>query len=453
MQRSSTPEPADFVLGDRYIVSGVLGRGAVGEVLAAHDTVLRRDVAVKVWRAVGTDPHALDRVAREARAAGLVEAPTVVTVLDADVRSQPPYLVMERLSGVTWADALRDAVPGDATSAAVLVDVLAALAAAHAVGVVHRDVKPANVLLTDDGRAKLADFGIASLVDGTRLTGTGDVLGSAPYLAPERLEGAGASGACDVWSVGVMAYEAFTGRRPYAADTPVLTAMAVLRGGHEPLRDVRPDLPEALLDGVEAALARDPSARPSPAGLRHVLEATLPPTDGLGDPMLAAFVAGAVPRGGAEGTASASPGATVLVPLPVAGPRTGDVAATTRTTTRTARLPARTAVLAAALLVVAGAGVAAGFGLDDDHVTSAASQATLPSATVPPASPVTTSSSSRASSRRAVPAVRRTTTTRVRTVVVRTTVTTTAAADRVRGPAPKQDRPGKGKKKGKGKDG
>lgn len=364
---TATAGSTAFVLGGRYVVTGVLGRGAVGEVLAAHDTVLRRDVAVKVWRSADGDPVALERLAREARAAGRLCGANVVTVLDVDVRAEPPYLVMERLPGVTWADALRGPRPATATTASVLVDVLSALCAAHAAGVVHRDVKPANVLLTTDGRAKLGDFGIATLADDTRLTRSGDVLGSAPYVAPERLDGADPTGACDVWAVGVMAYEALAGRRPYDRDTPVLTVMAVLQGGHVPLAHLRPDLPADVLAAVDAALDRDPAARPTPQHLGAVLGSTLPVTDGPGDPALAAFVARATAAPGSRPPAAggrAPRGTTVLVPLPLLGPGTGRPGRAGR---GRRRRPARVMAPAVALLVAGAAGgLAAGLGLGDD---------------------------------------------------------------------------------------
>src|SRR6185295_5994227 len=189
-----------------------------------------------------------------------------------------PFLVMEALSGLTWADELRASRPADARVFAVVDDVLCGLAAVHAAGVVHRDVKPSNVLLRDNGTAQLGDFGIAQAVDLAGITLPGTVVGSFGYVAPERLYGEIATPASDVWSAGVLLYESLAGRRPFGGDAPLTVAAAVQRGTHPPLQSLRPDLPEAICSAVEAALSADPAARPSAVDLRTGLAEDHPET-------------------------------------------------------------------------------------------------------------------------------------------------------------------------------
>jgi hypothetical protein len=174
-------------------------------------------------------------------------------------------MVMERLPGETLADRIA-AGPVDQTWLRQVVgEVLQALGAAHAAGMVHRDVKPGNILLTADGHAKIADFGIAKSLEASagspELTGTGQLLGTPAYLAPERLDGAPATVRSDLYSLGVVLYEALAGRCPFAGDTPIAAARAVAAGEYPPLRELRPDVDPALAVTVDRAMARDPEAR------------------------------------------------------------------------------------------------------------------------------------------------------------------------------------------------
>ena len=231
------------VLGERYELVEVVGRGAMGEVWAAQDLRLDRRVAVKVVRApVASDPAVRARFGTEARAAARLSHPNVVTVFDSGEDDGTPFLVMELLSGRTLADELAEGPLSPKRALAVGVDVLGGLAASHHAGILHRDIKPANVLLAEDGTARLADFGIAKSIEGGDATATGVVLGTAAYLAPERLAGHAATAQSDLYAVGAVLYEALAGRTPFSAETPLARLRAIDRHAASPLRDLRPEL-------------------------------------------------------------------------------------------------------------------------------------------------------------------------------------------------------------------
>jgi serine/threonine protein kinase len=253
------------LVGGRYRLGETLGRGGMATVYDGVDERLERPVAVKVLRAeLAARPEVRERFDAEARIAARLCHPNVVAVYDSGVDAGAPWIVMERLPGETLADRLRAGPLDPAEACRIAGDVLAALGAAHAAGVLHRDVKPGNVLLTADGRAKVADFGIAKTAEAaTRgdLTGAGSLLGTPAYLAPERIDGQPATSRSDLYAVGVVLYEALTGRRPFAGDTPVATAYNVQHADVPPLTGVDP----ALAAAVTRAMSRDPARRPASA--------------------------------------------------------------------------------------------------------------------------------------------------------------------------------------------
>jgi len=235
------------LLAGRYELRGVLGRGGMAEVRDGWDTRLHRPVAVKLSHpAVAADPAMRRRFEDEARAAAALNHPNIVAVHDFGHHDAIPYIVMERLPGRTLADELAAGPMPVPRVRGVLHDVLAALAVAHEVGILHRDIKPGNILVAG-GTVKLADFGIAKTA-GVAHTATGLVLGTVGYLSPQRVAGAPATVADDLYAVGVLGYEALTGRPPF----PLVTGS---------VRAVRPDADPALAAAIERATAHDPGAR------------------------------------------------------------------------------------------------------------------------------------------------------------------------------------------------
>jgi eukaryotic-like serine/threonine-protein kinase len=278
------------VLGGRYRLRSLLAVGGMGAVWAAEDAVLGREVAVKVLgEALAADRRAALRLQREARAAGRLAHPGIARVLDLGEDAGRPYLVMELLHGESLAARLARAGPlAPAEGVRVVAAAADALEVAHRAGIVHRDVKPGNVFVTGGGDVKLLDFGIASAANEAALTG-GDLLGTAAYLAPERVLGHDATPAADVYALGVLLYELLAGRPPFAGDTGTALAMAHVHARPAPLGAVAPRVPPALAAACERALAKDPAARPpSAAALATLLRSTVAPGQAHRPPVPAA---------------------------------------------------------------------------------------------------------------------------------------------------------------------
>ncbi|MEW2159783.1 serine/threonine-protein kinase [Streptomyces sp. NPDC007189] len=258
-----TEEPGrERVIAGRYRLLSPLGEGGMGTVWRARDEVLHREVAVKEVRAPAGLPASdvermYARLEREARAAARVAGRNVVTVYDVAVEGGRPWIVMELVRGLSLADQLEAEGPLTPQRAAHIgAEVLSALRAAHAAGVLHRDVKPANVLLANDGRVVLTDFGIASVEGSSALTMTGEVIGSPEFLAPERALGRTPGPESDLWSLGVLLYAAVEGVSPFRYDTPLSTLRAVVDEELPPPRRAGP-----LAGVIEGLLRKDPAER------------------------------------------------------------------------------------------------------------------------------------------------------------------------------------------------
>jgi eukaryotic-like serine/threonine-protein kinase len=250
----------------RYRLVRQLGVGGMGEVWEADDTVLGRRVALKVLvQELANDARATRRFVREARATAKLTHPNVTRVYDFGRDGGLPYLVMELLEGDTLADRLAGGPLPPAEAARIGAAVADALDAAHSRGIVHRDVKPSNVVLTPAGEVKVMDFGIAAAADETQSTTGSGLYGTAAYISPERAAGQAATPAADLYSLGAVLYELLTGRPPFLGDSPVLVVRAHLHEQPRPVRELAPWVPTQLADVCEAALAKDPTQRPSSA--------------------------------------------------------------------------------------------------------------------------------------------------------------------------------------------
>jgi eukaryotic-like serine/threonine-protein kinase len=273
--------PGPRLVLERYRLERRLGAGGFGVVWMAWDEKLERAVAVKaIPRERGPGE---ERVAREARAAARLSHPAIVGIYELAADAHDVYLVSELVRGRTLAELLRAGALADRDVARIGVALCEALQHAHARGVIHRDVKPQNVIVVAEpaagvGFAKLADFGVAHVVSGDPLTRTGDVVGTLAYMAPEQADGASVSGASDVYSLALTLYECWTGRNPVRAGGPAATARRLGRP-LPALASLRGDLPIELCEALDAALDIDPGRRPHPAALRAALHAVEPELD------------------------------------------------------------------------------------------------------------------------------------------------------------------------------
>ena len=266
------------VLGGRYRLVELLGQGGMATIYRARDNELDRDVAVKLLRPeYERDPDFGTRFRQEARAAGSLNHPNIVSVYDFGHDPAGAYIVMELIDGEDLASVIRrtGAVP-PRQAARLASDVASALAAAHGRGIIHRDVKPANVLVSRDGRVKVTDFGIARAVADAQLTMPGLTMGSVHYFSPEQARGEPTTAASDVYSLGIVLYELLTGRRPWGGDSAAAIAMARLSGAAPLPSAVRAGIPPALDAIVRRAMSRDPAQRyQSAAEMREALDAFL----------------------------------------------------------------------------------------------------------------------------------------------------------------------------------
>lgn len=305
------------------------------------DDRLDRQVAIKVLRAdLAADPGLRSRFEAEARSAARLVHPNVVSVFDTGESGGRPYIVMERLSGETLADLIRGGPLGEAEAMRLGAEVLAGLSVAHGAGIIHRDIKPGNILVAGNGSVKVADFGIAKGLEprpgqSADLTSTTMLIGTPAYLAPERLAGQPATVACDLWAVGAVLYEALAGVKPFVGATSLAVAGAIQHTDPVRLDEHRPDIGSAVVVTVTRALARRPEDRfESAAQMADALAGR-----GLGVPVTAAIpgVGGLDPTVVLPGDPVADP--TSLLP---GAPRVAvDRVAVTQEGRRTGASPAR----------------------------------------------------------------------------------------------------------------
>jgi hypothetical protein len=270
VSQAAARSPDEQLFLGRYRAIRQLGSGGSGRVWLARDELKGREVALKI---VPREGKAGSRARREAQAMARLDHEHCLHVFACGRDTESVYIAYEFVAGQTFREALRAGRITDAGAVETATQVLDALAHVHAHDIVHRDVKPANVLLADgDGRisVRLLDFGLARVAEADTLTASGDVPGTLAYIAPERLRGAPADAAADVWSVGVLLYEALAGRHPFWRPSLAETADAIMEGA-PPIRTERPDLPEPLQAVVDRALTLDPARRPSAAKLAKLL--------------------------------------------------------------------------------------------------------------------------------------------------------------------------------------
>ncbi|MFB7666822.1 protein kinase [Kitasatospora sp. NPDC056138] len=267
-------------LNGRYVLEEILGVGGMATVWRGHDRVLGRAVAVKVLNGgLADDPRFAERFGREAQHAAMLVHPRIVTVFDSGVDQGSPYIVMELVHGQPLSRLIAELgrLPVE-RSVGIAAAVCEALEVAHAAGLVHRDIKPGNIMITQDGGVKVVDFGIARAgSSSSRLTQTATVLGTAAYLSPEQATAAGVDGRSDLYAVGCVLVEMLTGQPPFDADTPVGIAFKHVSEQPAPVAARRPDVPPALDAAVLRLLAKQPARRPADAAAaRSELLAAVP---------------------------------------------------------------------------------------------------------------------------------------------------------------------------------
>ncbi len=339
-----------ITLGGRFQLTTRIAIGGMGEVWKAKDQVLGRIVAIKVLKEEYTgDPGFLQRFRAEARHTALLNHVGIANVFDYGEEEGSAYLVMELVPGQPLSSIIEhEQVLSPDRTLSMIAQTARALSAAHAQGLVHRDIKPGNLLITPDGRVKVTDFGIARLADQVPLTQTGQVMGTAQYLAPEQATGQTATGASDIYALGVIGYECLTGHRPFSGESQIAIALAQVNDAPPPLPETLPKPVRALLMSM---LAKDPKNRPENA-------------------IKLSEAAEAIRNGDVNAAHAAVPGmllfeattGPITAPVDLATAPTGVIARKDGSTTSTSALPVLGAAAGGAAAWAAAAGAATGPG-------------------------------------------------------------------------------------------
>src|ERR1700722_18047542 len=302
--------PADVLVGRmldrRYQVRSRIAHGGMATVYLATDTRLDREVALKVMQAdLARDADFVGRFIGEAKSVARLSHPNVVGVYDQGADGQYLYLAMEYVPGRTLRELLRERgwLPWQ-EALSVIDPVLAGLAAAHQAGIVHRDVKPENVLITGDGRVKVVDFGLARASAAVSNTQAGMIIGSVAYIAPEQVTGAPSDQRSDVYAAGIVLFEMLTGRQPFSGDTPLAVAYAHVNSDVPVVSSLVGGIPPGVDQLVRAATSRDPQQRPTDAGVFLRVTRTLrgipEPADSVTGAWTVSAAAGAGPDPGGD---------------------------------------------------------------------------------------------------------------------------------------------------------
>ncbi|MEJ7818760.1 MAG: protein kinase, partial [Rubrobacteraceae bacterium] len=248
----------------RYRILKPLGSGGMADVFLAHDDVLDRDVALKVMSGrYASDDEFVERFRREAQSAAALSHPNIVSIYDrGESEDGTYYIAMEYLPGGTLKDRIvKRGALAPHTASAVALQIAEALQAAHDRGVIHRDIKPHNILITESGDLKVTDFGIARAASSSTMTKTGSILGTAHYISPEQAMGEHVGFASDMYSLGIVLYEMLTGELPYDADSPIGIAMKHVNGHLIPPNVLNPSVPDGINAVTARLLSKDPADR------------------------------------------------------------------------------------------------------------------------------------------------------------------------------------------------
>src|SRR5690625_1579208 len=266
------------LLNERYRIKRRIGGGGMANVYLGHDIILQRDVAIKVLRPeFATDPEFIERFDREAQAATSLSHPNIVSIYDVGEEDDILYIVMEHIDGLTLKEYVLQHGPLPVEKAIDIMEQLtSAIEHAHDNGLIHRDIKPQNVLIDHNGTIKVTDYGIAVALSATALTQTNSVLGSVHYLSPEQARGGKATKKSDIYSLGIVFYELLTGQLPFSGQSPVSIALKHLQNETPSVRKINPSIPQSVENIILKATTKDPFHRYySVAEMEHVISISL----------------------------------------------------------------------------------------------------------------------------------------------------------------------------------